>query len=115
MTIGAQSVSAIMPKRIALTSGESSAYTDPFQPAGSPDISVAAELTPALLESDLSWTRSTGGGSSMTAPLWHVVSHLFNHQTHHRGQLTTLLSQLGRDPGPTDFILLAFTEEDRQR
>ena len=77
--------------------------------------SLAFRGITALLESDLSWTRSTGGGSSTTAPLWHVVSHLFNHQTHHRGQLTTLLSQLGRDPGPTDFILLAFTEEDRQR
>ena len=31
-----------------------------------------------------------------------IVVHLFNHQIHHRGQLTTLLSQLGYDPGPTD-------------
>ena len=69
----------------------------------------AAEVTPELLEGDLSWARSTG--ESMSAPLWHVVSHLFNHQTHHRGQLTTLLSQLGRDPGSTDFILLAFAPE----
>ena len=69
----------------------------------------AVEVTPDLLESDLSWARSTG--ESMTAPLWHVVSHLFNHQTHHRGQLTTLLSQLGHDPGSTDFILLAFMPE----
>jgi uncharacterized damage-inducible protein DinB len=29
--------------------------------------------------------------------------HLFNHQTHHRGQATTLLKQLGQDPGVTDF------------
>ena len=27
---------------------------------------------------------------------------LFNHGTHDRGQLTTLLRQAGRDPGPTD-------------
>jgi len=27
---------------------------------------------------------------------------MFNHQTHHRGQLTTLLNQMGVDPGVTD-------------
>ena len=35
-----------------------------------------------------------------------VLSHFFNHQTHHRGQSTTLLSQKGLDIGPTDLILL---------
>jgi uncharacterized damage-inducible protein DinB len=35
-------------------------------------------------------------------PFWFMVAHFFNHQTHHRGQLTTLFSQLGRDPGVTD-------------
>jgi len=36
--------------------------------------------------------------------LWWAVSHFFNHQTHHRGQVTTLLVQLGVDPGTTDFL-----------
>lgn len=31
-----------------------------------------------------------------------LVQHMFNHQTHHRGQITTLLYQLGVDPGVTD-------------
>jgi uncharacterized damage-inducible protein DinB len=35
-------------------------------------------------------------------PGWAAVAHLFNHQTHHRGQATTLLMQLGKDPGATD-------------
>jgi Uncharacterized protein conserved in bacteria len=39
-------------------------------------------------------------------PLWFAVSHFFNHQTHHRGQVTTLLSQFGVDPGVTDLIWL---------
>ena len=38
----------------------------------------------------------------MTRPAWLCVSQMFNHQTHHRGQVTTLLKQLGIDPGPTD-------------
>lgn len=37
-----------------------------------------------------------------TLPTWVLVTHMFNHQTHHRGQLTTVLSQLGYDPGITD-------------
>lgn len=35
-----------------------------------------------------------------------ALDHFFNHQTHHRGQVTTLLSQLGVDPGVTDLIWL---------
>lgn len=68
-----------------------------------------AELTPEILESDLSFSRSTG--EKMVAPFWHIVSHLFNHQTHHRGQVTTLLSQLGHDPGITDFTITMFMPE----
>lgn len=34
------------------------------------------------------------------------ISHFFNHQTHHRGQITTLLCQLGLDVGVTDLISL---------
>lgn len=41
-------------------------------------------------------------GQTRTVPTWILVTHLFNHQTHHRGQLTTLLSQLGYDYGATD-------------
>ena len=37
-----------------------------------------------------------------TVPRWVLVTHLFNHQTHHRGQVTTLLSQRGLDVGSTD-------------
>jgi uncharacterized damage-inducible protein DinB len=35
-------------------------------------------------------------------PLWITVTHFFNHQTHHRGQLSALLSQCGVDYGATD-------------
>jgi uncharacterized damage-inducible protein DinB len=33
-----------------------------------------------------------------------TVIHFFNHQAHHRGQLTTLLSQCSLDYGVTDLI-----------
>lgn len=35
-----------------------------------------------------------------------LVMHFFNHQTHHRGQVTTLLSQAGADVGVTDLLVL---------
>jgi uncharacterized damage-inducible protein DinB len=35
-----------------------------------------------------------------------VLQHVFNHQTHHRGQASTLFSQLGIDIGATDLLLL---------
>ena len=35
-------------------------------------------------------------------PTWVLVTHMFNHQTHHRGQVTTLMKQLGYEPGITD-------------
>lgn len=34
--------------------------------------------------------------------LWFALDHFFNHQTHHRGQVATLLFQNGVDPGVTD-------------
>jgi len=34
------------------------------------------------------------------------VTHFFNHQTHHRGQITTLLAQLGIDYGATDMVAI---------
>ena len=35
-----------------------------------------------------------------------LLLHFFNHQTHHRGQVTTLLSQAGVDVGDTDLLAL---------
>ena len=40
-------------------------------------------------------------------PMWMGLTHLFNHQAHHRGQVTALLMQAGVDPGLTDLIALA--------
>ena len=41
-----------------------------------------------------------------------LILHFFNHQTHHRGQATTLLSQAGIDVGVTDLIALIEDEID---
>lgn len=45
-------------------------------------------------------------GVERAHPAWQALTHFFNHQTHHRGQVTTLLSQSGVDVGVTDLIAL---------
>ncbi len=54
-------------------------------------------------------------GSPHESPLWWAVAHLFNHQTHHRGQITTLLHQQGCDPGVTDLFAMLRDEPQRPR
>jgi uncharacterized damage-inducible protein DinB len=58
-------------------------------------------LTPAWLAEPLTYTSKIDG-KARTVPKWVLVTHMFNHQTHHRGQVTTLLSQMGVDIGSTD-------------
>lgn len=65
----------------------------------------AAGLDPALLAGPLRYT--TTAGAPRCLPVWQALSHFFNHQTHHRGQVTTLLMQAGIDPGVTDLLALA--------
>lgn len=62
-----------------------------------------AELTPERLAATFKFVRR---GQPQEAPLWWTVAHLFNHQTHHRGQVTTLLMQQGHDPGVTDLFAM---------
>ena len=49
---------------------------------------------------------SNSRGDQRAHPAWQAMTHFFNHQTHHRGQATTLLTQAGVDIGVTDLIAL---------
>jgi uncharacterized damage-inducible protein DinB len=67
------------------------------------------EWAESLTDSELSRTlhfTSAVNPQPRSYPLWFAAVHFFNHQTHHRGQITTLLSQHGIDPGITDLLLL---------
>ena len=61
----------------------------------------AGRLDPAWLEGDLTWF-SGASGREVTRPKSLLVTHMFNHQTHHRGQVHCLLTQFGAKPGVTD-------------
>jgi uncharacterized damage-inducible protein DinB len=52
-------------------------------------------------------------GQRQQSPLWWAVAHVFNHQTHHRGQITALLTQQGCDPGSTDLFAMLHEEAAR--
>jgi uncharacterized damage-inducible protein DinB len=59
--------------------------------------------------------RSMVGNKDRSFPMWFATQQFFNHQTHHRGQVTTLLMQAGIDPGVTDLLWLPGMEETGQK
>jgi uncharacterized damage-inducible protein DinB len=63
----------------------------------------ALTLSDETLRAPLSY--KTLGGEAFSQPLVHLIRHLINHSTYHRGQVTTLLRQLGVKPPSTDLIL----------
>ena len=67
-------------------------------------VEFAQELKEAHLDSPFEY-KSTKGVQGRKN-FYGVLMHFFNHQTHHRGQATTLFTQLGVDVGATDLLLL---------
>jgi uncharacterized damage-inducible protein DinB len=45
-------------------------------------------------------------GKTLVYPVGELLVHVANHATYHRGQVTTLLRQIGRTPEPTDYLLM---------
>jgi uncharacterized damage-inducible protein DinB/SAM-dependent methyltransferase len=74
--------------------------------------SWVATLTSETLSGTLRYVRKD---VTYEHPLWWSLAHLFNHQTHHRGQVTTLLTQAGHDPGVTDLIAMLRDDAARAR
>lgn len=50
-------------------------------------------------------TYTNTRGQTWTYPLWRLLHHLLNHQSYHRGQVTTLLRQLGAAAPAIDFLV----------
>lgn len=67
-------------------------------------IAWAGELSRADLDHILDYRNMKGVPQRKSFGT--LVLNLFNHQTHHRGQATTLLSQAGLDVGVTDLLAL---------
>tara|TARA_R110000823_G_scaffold303527_1_gene424929 strand:+ start:994 stop:1542 length:549 start_codon:yes stop_codon:yes gene_type:complete len=67
-------------------------------------ISWIAELTEEDLDFVLSYHNTKGIPANRRYSS--LVLHFFNHQTHHRGQVSTLISQAGVNIGVTDLLAL---------
>lgn len=71
-------------------------------------IGWTVELTEADLDETLHYANTSG--VHYRRDFYALATHFFNHQTHHRGQASTMLSQAGVDIGVTDLLMLI---EDR--
>jgi uncharacterized damage-inducible protein DinB len=59
-------------------------------------------LTPDRLQQSVAYINRAG--EPFSYPLWQQMMHVVNHSSYHRGQITTLLRQLGAEPQNTDFL-----------
>jgi uncharacterized damage-inducible protein DinB len=60
-------------------------------------------ITSERLRASVSYTNLRG--QTYAYPLWRQMAHVVNHSSYHRGQVITLLRQLGAAPVPTDLLI----------
>ena len=65
----------------------------------------AGRVTEAWLAEDQSWFSSSVQ-KELRSPRGFLVTHFFNHQTHHRGQAHALITACGEGIGDTDLFLV---------
>jgi uncharacterized damage-inducible protein DinB len=63
----------------------------------------ASGITPESAEAVVSYTDLRGNPWSQ--PLWKLILHVVNHDTHHRGQVSGFLRAMGHVPPPIDLVL----------
>lgn len=68
-------------------------------------ITWADTLDADWLNGDLVW-HSAAANRTFTRPRGFTVTHFFNHQTHHRGQIHAMLTAAGAKPDDTDLMWL---------
>jgi uncharacterized damage-inducible protein DinB len=65
----------------------------------------AAKVDDRWMAEDMVWF-SGAAGREIRAPNGLLVTHFFNHQTHHRGQVHAMLTAAGQETGDTDLFLI---------
>jgi uncharacterized damage-inducible protein DinB len=70
-------------------------------------LEYSAKLTPGDLECVIQFKNIAG--QELSSPIWQILHQLSNHGTYHRGQVVTMLRQLGAKGISTD--LIAFYRE----
>lgn len=67
-------------------------------------VAFADRLDDAMVAADVVYRRVTAGGGDMRTPLHLCLLHMFNHETHHRGQAHDQLTQTPVPPPPLDLL-----------
>lgn len=70
-----------------------------------------ASLDPAAVQGVVEYRDFKGAAQSN--PLWQMLQHVVNHGSYHRGQVTTMLRQLGA-PAPKYMDLIVYYREKRR-
>ncbi len=65
----------------------------------------AEKLNAVDLVGDLGW-YSGSLQAQVSRPIAQCVTHMFNHQTHHRGQIHTMLTQAGKTAPVSDLVFM---------
>lgn len=70
------------------------------------DTAAFEEVVSSLTAADLSETvrYTTTQGTPYSTSIQDILSHVFNHATHHRGQITLLVREAGQVPQALDYI-----------
>ncbi len=95
--------------------GESPQYQ--FEPEKYPNVVSVKEYWQSIEKETRAFLASLNGpviektivcvssrGQTWNQPLWRFMLHLIIHQSHHRGQVTTMLRQMGVQPARVDFM-----------
>ena len=72
---------------------------------------LLATYTPERLAGPFIWKNLKG--EEKTAPFWVVVRHVVNHQTYHRGQISSMVRRLGHAPKSTDMVVWGIEQAAR--
>ena len=68
-------------------------------------LEAVAALTP-----DRRFDYQLMNGQPGQSILWHMLQHVVNHATYHRGQVTTMLRQLGAAPPKSQDLIVFYRE-----
>lgn len=79
------------------------ALRDRWRPVEEGMRAFAESLTAERMAEPLTYVSFKG--DTFTRPLGETLVHIANHGTYHRGQVATLLRQLGKTPVSTDYLL----------
>ncbi len=71
-------------------------------------VALTKDLVPDALTGEVAYTTMAGEAQSTRLEL--ILAHLFNHQTHHRGQTHGLVQEAGAAPPPRDLIYFLYEE-----